>query len=533
MILWLSGYCFRAKRMIAAMARTSAAALGILALLLKSPANAQPKSGEEIFSENQSAIVHVTMAADPKSGGKGNAGSGFIIGADGFVLTAKHNLKGYVNDDVTPIKVRIGSLDGKEVSAQPIPFGDSIDVALLKLRNPASLGLQAYPTVRRGSSSGLKNGSAVFVVGFNLTSNNSIVPGTVQTNLGGGPGGELMWSLNAPGAVYGMSGGPVFDSNGRVVGIAVGGIPATSIVDFYPEVLLENFAAVPQWKRDERPPPPPPPPGQQVPTEVVAGSFSAGPEGDRIYRAFIRDVTEMNSWKYPITTDSKTTASIRLNGLDTAFLQGSTSLIKLQRIPITSDALQIKGPSHAIIDNGDKFEATNWVYVRERSAFSALQAVSLGATPFWPIPPSQHNRELYILAIYEGSKLLIGNKGYAGLRISDFAGSAESVQLFVGGKLKTIALNQIYFTDLYQSSLLYLASSKDIEALQDAQSEVQQAFAGIINYIRNHPDNNQSPQKMKSLLKSWSEATSTPTKWLAVKIANVDRNVLLIYEGKQ
>ena len=85
------------------------------------------------------------------------------------------------------------------------------------------------------------------------------------------------------------------------------------------------------------------------------------------------------------------------------------------------------------------------MYVRERSAFSALQAVSLGANTFWPIPPSQHNRELYILAIYEGSKLLIGNKGYAGLRISDFAGSAESVQLFVGGKLKTIALKSDLF----------------------------------------------------------------------------------------
>ena len=77
-------------------------------------------------------------------------GTGFIIGSDGYVLTAKHNLSGFVSPDVTPISVRIGSLDGQQVSAHYIPFDVGIDVAMLKLRNPIGVGLTAYRTVKRG-----------------------------------------------------------------------------------------------------------------------------------------------------------------------------------------------------------------------------------------------------------------------------------------------------------------------------------------------------------------------------------------------
>jgi S1-C subfamily serine protease len=212
--------------------------------------DAKTKTAEEIFSENRMAVVHVVMASDPSgSTNEPSAGTGFIIGSDGFVLTAKHVISGYVNATTTPIKVQIGSLDGLQVAAEPILFDAGIDAVLLKLRNPIGVGLTAYRAVERGDSSKTPNGEALFVVGFNFTSNISVVSGTLSSSLGGGIGGNLLWSVQAPGAMFGMSGAPVFDGNGRVVGILEGGQSGSGIVQVYPEQLLEMFASIPGWKR--------------------------------------------------------------------------------------------------------------------------------------------------------------------------------------------------------------------------------------------------------------------------------------------
>ena len=128
--------------------------LGVLILIFFSGGAAQAgkKSGAEIFSENRPAVVYVRVAADPSSSNKEPSyGTGFIIGRDGYVLTAKHVLGGYINSKVTPISVRIGSLDGKRVAADYVPYDIGLDVAMLKLRNPADVDLAGYQTVERGT----------------------------------------------------------------------------------------------------------------------------------------------------------------------------------------------------------------------------------------------------------------------------------------------------------------------------------------------------------------------------------------------
>jgi S1-C subfamily serine protease len=226
------------------------------ALASAKPVSAESKSASSVFEENRMAIVHIEMQADPVSPNKKPIyGTGFIIGSDGYVLTAKHNLSGFVSPDVTPISVRIGSLDGQQVSADYIPFDVGIDVAMLKLRNPIGVGLTAYRTVKRGDSTDRTkagNGVDVFIVGFNLTSNISVNKATISSNLGGGTGGNLLWDIQAPGVVFGMSGAPVFDVEGSVVGIMIGGQANTGIAFAYPEQLLENLAAIPKWRREDR-----------------------------------------------------------------------------------------------------------------------------------------------------------------------------------------------------------------------------------------------------------------------------------------
>jgi S1-C subfamily serine protease len=209
-------------------------------------------SAKQVFIENRMAVVHVEVAADPASPNRTpSGGTGFIISGSGYVLTAKHVLNGYVNQSTTPISVRIGSLDGPVSPADPLSFDIGIDVQMLKLRSPIGLGLSAYRVVPRGDSSPKQTGDDVFVVGFNLTSNIAIETAHIATTLGGGVCGNLCWEVTAPGTVFGMSGAPVFDSDGRVVGIVEGGQPGSGTIYVYPEELLQPFASIAEWKRAE------------------------------------------------------------------------------------------------------------------------------------------------------------------------------------------------------------------------------------------------------------------------------------------
>ena len=142
--------------------------IGFSLLCVASTATADSKTMSQIYDENRMAVVHVIMKADPSTPNQSpSSGTGFIISGDGFVLTAKHIIADYKNEATTPITVRIGSLDGPEVEAEPVPFDIQIDVALLKLRNPISLGLTSYRSATRGDSGKIKGGTALFLAGFN------------------------------------------------------------------------------------------------------------------------------------------------------------------------------------------------------------------------------------------------------------------------------------------------------------------------------------------------------------------------------
>ncbi|MCP1561081.1 hypothetical protein M2440_000260 [Methylorubrum extorquens] len=209
---------------------------------------------KKIFSENSGAVIRVEIPAAPDSPSKNSViGSGFIIGKYGIAVTAKHLLSAYKNSQETPIKVRIGSLDGKEVSAEPQMFDIGLDIAILNLRHPSSYGISEYPVLKRGDSRSSAIGDFLYVVGFRLTGPIGLSPGVLTSNHGGGPGGNTLWELSA-GVTNGSSGAPVFNSAGEVIGVVTGGVPATSVNYMYPESALEPYAALAQWYR--RPPAP-------------------------------------------------------------------------------------------------------------------------------------------------------------------------------------------------------------------------------------------------------------------------------------
>ena len=146
----------------------------------------------------------------PRGGGQRvSMGSGFIISADGYVLTNNHVVEGA--DTVT---VRLS--DRRELDAKVIGTDAQYDIALLKL-NASDL-----PVVSVGDSKNLKAGQWVVAIGSPFGFDHSVTAGIVSAvgrQFGGADQQYVPFIQTDVPINRGNSGGPLFDLNGRVVGI--------------------------------------------------------------------------------------------------------------------------------------------------------------------------------------------------------------------------------------------------------------------------------------------------------------------------
>jgi len=136
-------------------------------------------------------------------------GSGFIISADGYVLTNNHVVEG-----ADQVVVRLS--DRRELDAKVIGTDAEYDIALLKI-NAASL-----PTVAIGDSSRLKPGQWVVAIGSPFNFDHSVTHGVVSYVGRGFGGADQQYvpfiQTDVP-INRGNSGGPLFNLEGQVVGI--------------------------------------------------------------------------------------------------------------------------------------------------------------------------------------------------------------------------------------------------------------------------------------------------------------------------
>jgi serine protease Do len=139
---------------------------------------------------------------DPRS-----LGSGFIIGADGYILTNAHLV-----DDAEEILVRLA--DRREFSATVVGVDARTDVALLRI---AAEGL---PQVRLGDPAQLKVGEWVLAIGSPFGFEHSATAGIVSAKGRSLPRDSLVPFIQTDVAINpGNSGGPLFNLKGEVVGI--------------------------------------------------------------------------------------------------------------------------------------------------------------------------------------------------------------------------------------------------------------------------------------------------------------------------
>jgi len=138
-----------------------------------------------------------------------SAGSGFIISADGYILTNNH-----VVDGAEKVTVRLS--DRRELEARVIGKDKTSDVALLKVN---ATGL---PVVNIGDSSKLKAGQWVVAIGSPFNFDHTVTHGVVSYVGRGGraPGEQYVPFIQTDVPINpGNSGGPLFNLDGQVVGI--------------------------------------------------------------------------------------------------------------------------------------------------------------------------------------------------------------------------------------------------------------------------------------------------------------------------
>ena len=134
-------------------------------------------------------------------------GSGFIISADGLILTNHH-----VVDGADEIKVRL--TDNREFTGKVLGSDAKTDIAVVKIE------AKDLPYLTMGNSDELKVGEWVAAIGSPFGLDNTVTAGIVSAKSRKLPSDQYVPFIQTDVAVNpGNSGGPLFNMKGEVVGI--------------------------------------------------------------------------------------------------------------------------------------------------------------------------------------------------------------------------------------------------------------------------------------------------------------------------
>jgi serine protease Do len=134
-------------------------------------------------------------------------GSGFIIRADGLVVTNRHVIL-----DARVVRVRLA--DGREVAAKILGADAVTDIALLKI------DAGHLPVLRLGSSSAVSVGDAVIAIGNPFGLGQSVSAGIISARARTLEDDPYIDFLQTDAAInHGNSGGPLLALDGTVVGV--------------------------------------------------------------------------------------------------------------------------------------------------------------------------------------------------------------------------------------------------------------------------------------------------------------------------
>ena len=193
------------------------------------PRSGAPTSFADLVEQLQPAVVNISTKQqvtlgtriDPLAGTREpvtqeqqGGGSGFLISADGYIVTNNHVVSGGPRGDAVDT-VTVIMTDRREFTARIVGRDAASDLALLKIE---ATGL---PFVRFAEGTTARVGDWVVAIGNPLGLGSTVTAGiisAVQRNIG--QGGAYDRFIQTDTAINrGNSGGPLFDLNGNVVGV--------------------------------------------------------------------------------------------------------------------------------------------------------------------------------------------------------------------------------------------------------------------------------------------------------------------------
>ena len=150
----------------------------------------------------------------PRTRETGSLGSGFIISADGYIVTNNHLIQGSSGTG-TVDSVAVTLTNGREYSARIIGRDSTSDLALLKIDG------QNLPFVNWGDSTGARVGDWILAIGNPYGLGGTVTAGIISAvHRGGFNGGPYDRYIQTDASInMGNSGGPMFDLAGNVIGI--------------------------------------------------------------------------------------------------------------------------------------------------------------------------------------------------------------------------------------------------------------------------------------------------------------------------
>lgn len=223
-------------------ARLAACAAALLAAATAVPADAGAERLEAEFRRAIERLEGATVVVVPRAGGRRQIGtSGVLVTRSGLVFTSSDAGRlfgvsdGRGRDQQTDdVEVRVPdrvtgtftNFRGRVVARSP-----DLSAAVVRVADPPKAGFSSY--LVPGTSAHLEVGSFTFAMGnsFGLAAESAptLTAGVVAARTplaGGGTGGEHVYTTAAVNP--GVSGGPLVDAQGRLVGIVAGWVDASA-----------------------------------------------------------------------------------------------------------------------------------------------------------------------------------------------------------------------------------------------------------------------------------------------------------------
>jgi S1-C subfamily serine protease len=186
---------------------------------------------ENARAEGEKAIVFIRSSAGSDGAPSTAAGSGFLVSGSGYLVTARHVIQPSLTTG-TGINVSLGSKNSYPVPAQVYYCpSDGPDICILKINaSDVSDHKIANEDLAALACRELKIGETISAQGYPAAGEaNSLF--TVPGQIVGDIGPQFLYPTALPTAP-GMSGGPVYDSSGKIIGVIKGtavGTPHTYI----------------------------------------------------------------------------------------------------------------------------------------------------------------------------------------------------------------------------------------------------------------------------------------------------------------